>query len=250
MTSNEQRFNNFVTDAIAIYNRATEAKSSKNIIRLANKTLKTIEEAIYLAPIIKVKEKIPYLNEFITLSQALIAEAHYNNKDLKSAIEFFNIAQKSNKNTLGNQETYIRDCYILSRLLDISKLHENWRIADKFAQKIFFSSKKLEDSVKALKYYIKIKDVFIESKNLDFISKSYSEMLKICKKKDIVKDNPKIVAEVFDDYAKYLYIVLKKGKSAVRYYSKAKNIFEGHGLKNEAQIIIEKIEKINKKSSH
>ncbi|MBA7574303.1 hypothetical protein ES708_16108 [subsurface metagenome] len=191
MTSNEQCFNNYVNDAIAIYNRATEAKSSKNIIRLANKTLKTIDQAIDLAPIIKAKEKIPYLTEFVTLSHALIA--------------------------------------------------------DKFAQKIFFSAKKLENSMKALKYLIKIKDVFIESKNLDFINKSYSEMLKICKKKETVKENPKIVAEIYDDYAKYVYIVLKKTKNAVKYYSKAENIFKELDLKNEAQIKREKIEKINKK---
>ena len=247
MTSNEQRFNNYVTDALATYNRATEAKSSKNIIRLANKTLKTIEQAIKLAPIIKAKEKIGYLNEFVTLSHALIAEAHYNNKDLKSAIESFSLAQKTNKNTLGNQETYIRECYILSKLMDIGKLQENWRIAEKFAQNIFFSSKKLEESMKALKYYKIIKDVFIESKNLDFINKSYSEMLKICKKKEFVKENPKKVAEVYDNYAKYLYIVLKKEKSAVKYYTKAEDIFKSLNLDNEAQIIREKIEKINKK---
>lgn len=192
MTSNEQRFNNFVNEAMAIYNRATEAKSSKNIVRLANKTLKIIDQAIKLAPIIDAKEKIGYLNEFVTLSHALIAEAHYNNKDLISAIESFNIARQSNINTLKNQETFTRDCYILSRLMGIGKLQENWRIADKFAQKIFFSAKKLEDYVKALKYFIKIKDVFIESKNLDFINKSYSEMLKICKKKEIMKENPKL----------------------------------------------------------
>ena len=247
MTSNEQRFNNYVTDAMAIYNRATEAKSSKNIVRLATKTLKTINQAIDLAPIIKAKEKIGYLNEFVTLSHALIAEAHYNNKDLKSAIESFNIAQKSNKNTLGNQETYVRDCYILSRLMDIGKLQENWKIADKFAQKIFFSAKKLENSMKALKYYIKIRDVFIESKNLDFINKSYSEMLKICKKKETVKENPKIVAEIYDDYAKYLYVVLKKTKNAVKYYKKAVLLLEELNLKSEAQIIRKKIEEINKK---
>ncbi len=247
MTSNEQHFNNYVKNAVAIYNRATEAKSSKNIIRLANKTLKTVEQAIKLAPIIKAKEKIGYLNEFVTLSHALIAEAHYNNKDIKSAIVSFSNAQKSNKNTLGNQETYIRECYILSKLMDIGKLQENWKIADNFAQKIFFSSKKLEDSMKALKYYIKIRDVFIESKNLDFINKSYSEMLKICKKKEFVKENPIDVAEVNANYAKYLHIVLKKEKSAVKYYRKAENIFKALELNNEAQIIREKIEKINKK---
>ena len=247
MTSNEQRFNNYVTDAMAIYNRATEAKSSKNIIRLANKTLKTVEQAIKLAPIIKAKEKIGYLNEFVTLSHALIAEAHYNNKDIKSAIVSFSNAQKSNKNTLGNQETYIRECYILSKLMDIGKLQENWKIADNFAQKILLSSKKLEDSMKALKYYIKIRDVFIESKNLDFINKSYSEMLKICKKKEFVKENPTKVAEVYDNYAKYLYIVLKKEKSAVKYYTKAEDIFKSLNLNNEAQIIREKIEEITKK---
>jgi len=249
MTSNEQRFNLYVDDATAIYKRATEAKSSKNIIRLANKTLKTIEQAIKLAPIIKAKEKIPYLNEFITLSHALIAEAHYSNKDLKSAVESFNIAQNSNKTTLGNQETYIRDCYILSRLMEIAKLQENWRIADKFAQKIFYSSKKLEisHSLKALKYLKKIKDVFIDAKNLDFINKSYSEMLKICKKKEILKEEPKVAAEIYDDYAKYLYIVLKKTKSAVKYYKKAESILEELNLKSEAHIIREKIEEINKK---
>ncbi len=247
MTSNEQRFNNYVTDAMAIYNRATEAKSSKNIIRLANKTLKIIDQAIKLAPIIDAKDKIGYLNEFITLSHALIAEAHYTNKDFISAIESFNIARQTNLNTLKNQETYIRDCYILSRLMGIGKLQENWRIADKFAQKIFFSAKKLEDSVKALKYLIKIKDIFIEAKNLDFINKSYSEMLKICKKKEIAKENPKTVANIYNDYAKYLYIVLKKGKSAVKYYSKAEKIFKGLDLKNEAQIVREKIEEINGK---
>jgi len=247
MTSNELHFNNYVKNAVAIYNRATEAKSSKNIIRLANKTLKTAEQAIKLAPIIKAKDKIGYLNEFVTLSHALIAEAHYNNKDLKSAIESFSLAQKTNKNTLGNQETYIRECYILSKLMDIGKLQENWRIADNFAQKIFFSSNKLENSTKALKYYIRIKDVFIENKNLDFINKSYSEMLKICKKKDFAKENPKKVAEVYDDYAKYLYIVLKKEKNAVKYYTKAEDIFKALDLKNEAQIIREKIKKINKK---
>lgn len=131
--------------------------------------------------------------------------------------------------------------------MDIGKLQENWNIADKFAQKIFFSAKKLENSMKALKYLIKIKDVFIESKNLDFINKSYSEMLKICKKKETVKENPKIVAEIYDDYAKYVYIVLKKTKNAVKYYSKAENIFKELDLKNEAQIKREKIEKINKK---
>ena len=247
MTSNEQRFNNYVTDAMAIYNRATEAKSSKNIIRLANKTLKIIDQAIKLAPIIDAKEKMGYLNEFVTLSHALIAEAHYNNKDLISSIESFNFARQANINTLKNQETFTRDCYILSRLMGIGKLQENWRIADKFAQKIFFSAKKLEDSAKSLKYLIRIKDVFIESKNLDFINKSYSEMLKICKKKEIMKENPKTVAEIYEDYAKYLYIVLKKGKNAVKYYSKAKKIFEGLDLKNEAQIVREKIEIINKK---
>ncbi|QEE17680.1 hypothetical protein DSAG12_03517 [Promethearchaeum syntrophicum] len=247
MTSNEQRFNNYVTDAMAIYNRATEAKSSKNIIRLANKTLKTIEEAINLAPIIKAKEKIPYLNEFVTLSHALIAEAHYNNKDLKSAIESFTIAQKTNKNTLGNQETNIRECYILSKLMAIGVLQENWRIADKFAQKIYISAKKLENTVKSLLYLIKIKDVFIESKNLDFINKSYTEMIKICKKKEFLKENPKKVAEVFSDYAKYLNLVLKKQKTAINYYSKAVDIYEGLNLKKEALIITEKIEKIKKK---
>lgn len=247
MTSNEQRFNNYVTDALATYNRATEAKSSKNIIRLANKTLKTAEQAIKLAPIIKAKEKIGYLNEFVTLSHALIAEARYNNRDIKSAIISFSNAQKSNKNTLDNQETYIRECYIFSKLMDIGKLQENWKIADNFAQKIFFSSKKLEDSMKVLKYYIKIRDIFIESKNLDFINKTYSEMLKICKKKEFTKENPIKVAEIYDNYAKYLNIVLKKQKSAVKFYIKAENIFKTLDLNNEAQIIREKIEKINRK---
>ena len=246
MTSNELRFNNYVTDAMAIYKRATEAKSSKNIIRFANNTIKTINQAVKLAPIIKAKEKIPYLNEFVTLSHALIAEAHFKNRDLKSAIESFNTAKKYNEKTLNNQETFIRKCYILSRLLDITKLQENWIIADKLARQLFFSSKKLEDSKKALKYFISIKDVFIESKNLDFINKSYSEMLKICKKKDVLKENPKIVAEIYDDYAKYVYIVLKKENSAKKYYKKAESILEGLNLKDEARIIREKIEKIEK----
>ena len=65
--------------------------------------------------------------------------------------------------------------------------------------------------------------------------------------KDFLKKNQKTVADIFDDYAKYLYIVLKKEKSAIKYYSKAEKIFEGLDLKNAAQTVREKIKKINEK---
>ena len=72
-------------------------------------------------------------------------------------------------------------------------------------------------------------------------------MLKICKKKEFLKENPKSVANIYDDYAKYLNIVLKKTKNAVKFYKKAESILEELDLKYEAQIIREKIEKISEK---
>lgn len=245
MTSNEQRFNNFVKDAISKYKHAVEAKSSKNTIKHSNATLKLIKQAIELAAIINVKEKVPYLHEYATLSYALIAEAYYEKKDFISAIEYYNKAQEANKKTLGNQETVIRDSYLLKCLMNLAKFQKNWRIADKFAQKIFISSKKIENPSKALQYLMEIKDIFIESKNLDYINKSYKRMLKICQSKEAKKDLRKTIAEVYADYAKYLNIVLKKDKTAIKYFQKAKEIYLELNMKPEEQIIKNKIQQIS-----
>lgn len=244
LTSSEKRFNHLIQDGISGYKRAIEAKTVKNTIKLANSCIDKLEKAIELTKIIGNEERNQYIYEYITLSIALIGNTYILNKDLLHAIEQFQLALENNQKTLGNEETHVRELYFLSKLMNIAELQENWRIADKYAIRMYPIAKKLEDSEKAMDYFKEIKNVFIKSKNLDMINNSYAQLLKICKKSKGFEKRKLSIADVYADYANYLEIVLKKKKKAISYFNQAKKLFLEISLSEKAEEMSKRIEKL------
>ncbi|UYP45093.1 hypothetical protein NEF87_001378 [Candidatus Lokiarchaeum ossiferum] len=244
LTSTERQFNHLIQDGISSYKRAIEAKTVKNTVKLAQSCIDKLEKAVQLTKIIGNEERNPYIYEYITLSSALIGNTYITNKDLLNAIEQFQSALENNKKTLGNEETNIRELYFLSKLMNIAELQENWRIADKYAIRMYPIAKKLEDSEKAMDYFTEIKDVFIKSKNLDMINNSYTQLLKICKKSKGFEKLKLSIAEIYSDYANYLEVVLNKKKKAKSYFRQAKDLFSEISLSEKAQEMSTRIEKL------
>jgi tetratricopeptide (TPR) repeat protein len=237
MTINEQRFNVVAKEGMDKYEKALEAKSPQNKIKHATAAIKEMKTAIQLAEIIGKKDKIAYLEEYIVLSESLIAEMEYENKKLKEAIEGFNRALEHNQKTLMNQETWIRELYITDKLMRIAKMQENWSAADNFAIRIYEAAKRVLDVPKRIDYLNRIKNVFIESKNLDWINKTYEEMLKTLKKVD--GDVKKTKAAVYCDYGKYLHVVLKKEKKAKELVEEAVAIYNEFAMEPEKTAALE-----------
>jgi tetratricopeptide (TPR) repeat protein len=244
MTVNEKRFNNYVQVGISKYDKAVEAKSTKNTIKLADLSIENMRNALQLAKIVNKKEKEPYLWEYITLCEALKGMTYYEGKDLKEAIVQFNLARESNKKTLKNQETIIRDLYLLEKLVNIASLQQNWGAADNISQLIYGSALKVKELQKKIDYLVKIKNIFIESKNLSYIKKCYSKLIKLCNNEDSDLDKSK--ATIYSDYARFLEIVMKKKKKAAEFYDLAIELFKKLDLNADLARVIEQRNEMNK----
>ena len=93
--------------------------------------------------IISIEDRLPFIYEYISLAQSLMANTYIENKDLKTAIMKFKEAKKSNNKTLQNEQTFVRGAFIESRLMYIAELQENWGLADNFAQNTYQLMKKI-----------------------------------------------------------------------------------------------------------
>ncbi len=246
LTSSEKQFNNLIDGGISSYNHSADAKSIKNTIKHAENCIRTLNKGVNLAKIIGIENKLPYIFEYICLAQSLLANAHIENKDLKKAIDKLKEAKESNRKTLTNQQTFIRGAYIESKFMNIASLQENWRIADQYAQNVYKYAKKIDDPTKKLNYLTKIKDIFIKSKNLDFINNSYKLMIDLGKKPSDDMEFQTEISSIYFDYGNYLEVVLKKKKKAKLYFSKASAIFSKLSLEQSAKMAEERLHNLEK----
>ena len=224
-TSLSKRYNNLLKDGMDRYQHAVEAKSPQNIIKHAQASISTLIQAMDLAKVVNMEQRIPYINEYLVLNNTLIGSALFEEKDLVGAIEQYKKSLELNKKTLNNQETHIRRLFIWQKLMSIARVQENIRLAEDFAENIFFVVKtKLKDIARSLEYLNLIKDIFIQSKNLDMINKTYALLLRRCKKAT-QPELRKAKADTYRNYAKYATLVLQKKRVGTKYFHRAKNLY-------------------------
>jgi len=230
-TTNERNFQRLIKEGMDRYQQAIDANSPKNRIRLANKCILKMKNAMKLSDLLELDDELGYVYEYVSLSQALIAEAYVELKDLKSAVHQFNKAKKSNMKTLKNEETYIRGCYIESKLLEIALLQQNWSVVDDLCQNIYKMVKKIDDYTRKIKYYRTIVSAFIKSKNISWLKKGYRKLVKVAK--GLSDEDPEQLKEkavIFYEYGEILKKVLNKKRKSRKYLEKAKEKFEAMNL--------------------
>lgn len=221
-----------------------DAKSTKNTIKFAQQSLEYFENAENLAKLVNMEDRIPYLTEYVVLNNALIGNAHFQEKSLAEALNFFNQALDSNKATLNNQETLIRESYIYTELLKVALIQKDFIRADKFAWGILKNAQKITDLEKKLKYLQYARDGFFDSKNTTGLEKAWKIMLKVAKR---TKDEElfKTKAEIYETYGKYLMKEQGKSKTVVKYLSKALKIFTQIKLQKKVESLQILIKSVN-----
>ena len=187
VTQTENRFNHFVKQGMDKYKHAVDAKTSKNTIKHALESMKYMEQALKLAPLIEKNDRSPYIYEYITLSHTIIGKSYLDEGNLQEAVKCLQEALKTNENTLKNEETTIRDVYIYEKLLDIALTTQSYPSADLFAQKIAEKGKLLPEPGQYVELLFHCKDAFIQAKNLTWIGKVYKTLLKVTKKHNFEK---------------------------------------------------------------
>lgn len=243
-TTNEKRYDHFIQTGLATYQKAVEAKSPKNTLKHALSSQESFQKAKDMADLVNMEEKIPYVNEYLVLNEAIIANAYLEDKKVAEAVDHYNLAIDLNLHTLKNQETLIRENFITSELIKIALLQKNTIQAESFAWKLYKNSCKLTDANKRIKYHRLSRDLFLETKNVDGIEKNFKQLLKIVSKgKD--QDFMKTKAEIFEEYGTYLMRVEAKSAQIVKYLKKAKDLYE----KLTFSANVQKIEQLLKKIS-
>ena len=206
-----------------------------------------MERALNLSTYVDIKERIPYAYEFICLSHAIIAFGYEDLKDLLNTVKYLKSALQMNGKTLQNQETLIRGLYFISNLMRISLLQKNYAAADSFAMNILKKGKKLTGENKYIEYLIKILDVFMETKNVRLIQNTYKILLKEIEKPKGDKELKKTKAYVYQEYAKYLYGVVKKKSKSNTYKQKAIEIYKDLNLESAIPELEEEYKEIDRK---
>lgn len=235
MTINERKFQNYFNQALESYKHAVEAKSFKNKFKFATESIEAFQKALELAHLIGKKDKIPYIMEYICLCQGLIAMEYLEEHNIPEALKYINLARESNKETLHNQETIVRELFFLEHLMHIAEQTQQWDSADNFAQLIFNTVKKLMDIAKSIQYLQKIKKVFIQAKDLKYTTETYEYLLKLVKKipPNTIDNQTEIVAEIYDNSTRYWLLVLKKNKKANEYYEIAMKLYKELNLQEK-----------------
>jgi tetratricopeptide (TPR) repeat protein len=244
-TINERRFALAFKAGTDKYKQALKAQKAPNKIKHANEALKDLNRALEYISIIGKKKEEPHIYEFITLCEGMIGTAYLESGEIEKAIKQFNKALEMNKNTFKNSDTQIRELFFLERLMDIAQRAQQIATAEKFAIRIFDNLTGLIEVDVLVDMLLKIKKIFFESKNVKYIEKTYTQLIKLSKQ--FKGDLEKTKAYVFADYAKYCEQVLNKLKDAINYYNQAIELFEKLQLNQEVEEIKQHLIEIKKK---
>jgi len=234
MTTNERNFQRLVKEGMDRYENAIESPSPKNRIKFANKCILKMKNALKLSDLLGLKDELGYIYEYISLSYSLIAESYMEKKDIKSAVYTFKKAKKANQKTLKNEETYIRACYIESKLLEVALLQKDWDLVDTFAKNIYKLTKKIDTIPRKVKYLRLSVGAFMKSKNIRWLKKTHKKLRKAGDSLDIdlnqVNDSNKerlfLKGTIYFDYADFLQTVLEKKRKSKSYFEDALEIFK------------------------
>ncbi|MHA1620439.1 MAG: hypothetical protein ACTSVZ_14270, partial [Promethearchaeota archaeon] len=207
-TTNQRRYDHHIKSASEAYQKAVDTKSAKNTIKYSQQSLKKFEEAKDMASLVDMVDRIPYVNEYCVLSWALIGNAYFQEKSIEEAVDSFNKALELNQKTLNNQETLIRENYILTELLKIAKLQEDAILVGRFALKILANAQKLKDLKKQIKYYRIALDGVISAQNDPGRDKTWKLLIKAGKRAKTEELLP-LQAEIWEDYGKFLLQQMK-----------------------------------------
>ncbi len=233
-TTNQKRYDHFIQSGMDTYQNAVDTKSAKNTIKFSLKSLKYFESAMNMATLVNMTDRIPYVNEYCVLNHALIGNAHFQEKSLADSVDSFNLALEINQNTLKNQETIIRENYIVAELLKIAMLQQDGILARKFARKILSNAQKLKDLKKQIKYYRIAIQGFIDSQNETELDKAWKMLLKAGKGAKTEELLP-LQADILVDYGKFLLKKQEqdqaqtsgiKSSKIIKYFEKAKKIYQ------------------------
>ncbi|MCF2139805.1 MAG: hypothetical protein K9W44_07115 [Candidatus Lokiarchaeota archaeon] len=259
-TTNQRRYDHFIQSGLNAYNKAVESKSLKKTVLLAQQSMDYFEKAIQMAELVAMEERIPYVNEYIVLNHALIANILFQEKKYDESLRAYEKAMEINEKTLKNQETLIRDCFISSEMTKLYLLQKKKILVDKTAWRIFKNAKNLEDKQKAVKYLTIAQEFFKNSENLSGEEKTWKALLKILKKNwandtkikhedaktkkiDISTIYDKIRAEKYNAYGDFLLNRSKKPNlSNIRkYWKKSAVLYHKLHLEKKAKAVEKKI---------
>ena len=219
-TLNRRHYDEYFAKGKEIYAKVLEQKNLKTKIKMGNEAIELFNKAMALSKIVNQTEKDEYMWEYICLIHGVIATDYYESHQYDKAIEYITMAQKENRNTLINEETVIRDLFFLEKLMAIAIEREDFTEANKKAREAIDITKRLMGIEKAILYLDKIKAVFIITKDVEWIQKTFDIMLKSVK--GTKREFSKIKASVFVEYGQYAHTVLKNDKEAKKYLLDAK----------------------------
>jgi len=190
------------------------------------------------------KEKKPFIYEYIALTTALLGTAYLNASNYKKAQECFITALDLNKKSMGNQDTYLRQTYIHMKLTTIG-VHQNTPVeGPHHAESAFNTVKKVKDPAKVLPYLRELKELYIRVQDDLATEKIFKTMIQFGKIVKNKQDSYHALADIYSEYGDFL---LKREKSekelkrAEKLYKKALKIYQKSGLDAKIQKIQEKL---------
>ncbi|MHA1821381.1 MAG: hypothetical protein ACTSU2_05730 [Promethearchaeota archaeon] len=219
ITMSEKAYSNMIDQGVSYFKRCLDAKTPKNKISHAEKSLKYFKKAEAIARKLKIEDKIAIMYEYITQLYSIIAISNLQMKKLPETIDFFNKALKANKKTKDNKNKFEREAFMLNELAKLSA-RINLSAAVNYANRALSLLKKLDDNDK-LDLLIDLNPVFYKALEPGKIYNNYKLMIKLVKK---TGDKPKKAA-IYFEYAKFLFEVKNKYNDALEYLNKAKTIY-------------------------
>lgn len=247
-TTNQRRYDHFVKSGLAAYQKAVEAKSTKKTIALVNQSLDYFTKAIEMTDLVAMEDRIPYLNEYLVLNYAILANAYFLEKKVNLAIETYQNALDINEKTLKNQETLIRDCFISLEMTKLYLLKKQTIMAEKNLWRILKNTQKLEDLQKAIKYLLQIRDIFLQLQNHEGFNQAWKKLLQIAKKGK-TDDLIPICADIYEQYGDFLNQIARKNpedsnkqkKKAIKNWKKAEKLYIKAKMEKKAEKLRKKI---------
>ncbi|MHA1728990.1 MAG: hypothetical protein ACTSWY_09685 [Promethearchaeota archaeon] len=229
----ERTYSKMVEKGTTYFKRCLDAKTHKNRISLGKKALISFRRALSAAKELNIKRNIPLIFEYLTQINSIIAASNYELKELVKAIKYYRDALFVNKSAKKNSAQRERVAYINGEMAKIFSKNKQMEKAKLCAFQAFSAAKKLDDNDTLLDLYIDLNPIFIKSLDIKRINSNYLNMIKLARR----TKRKKTKAQVYFDFARYLFVIKKDYSGSKEYLQKAKTLFEILHLEDSARIV-------------
>jgi tetratricopeptide (TPR) repeat protein len=214
------------------FKRCIESKTDKNKIKFGKKSIESFKKALNAAKKLKLKKKIPIIYEYLTQLNSIIAVSNAGLKKNDEAIVYFRNALFENKNSGKNNTQKEINAYILNEIGKLYNELKDIKNAKSYSLQAISAAKETTDE-NLLDFYIELNPIFVNALDLNQINNNYRSMVKLAKR----SKRKKVKAQVYFDYARYLFLIKKDYAGTKDYLRKSKTIYNAIHLTGMVKLV-------------